>query len=340
MTIVALIPAYNPAPSLVAYAKAVIASKQFNYLVVVNDGSKDECADTFAQLEKVSGVTVCHHAINRGKGAALKTGFNYVFCHYLAATGIVTIDADGQHLLNCAEQVAMSLTKHPNKLIMGVRQFDRDIPWRSWFGNTVTRLMMRWVAGIKTQDTQTGLRGIPLALAKSLLRVGSDGYEFELDMLLITKRQGIDLYEQPIETVYIDDNTSSHFRPFLDSLKIYFVLFRFAIVALLSAGIDYLVFFLMLLFVTPKIWLCFVIGRLISMTFNYINVKRFAFHSGEEDRIAAPKYFLLVLISGTIAYSMIHVMVSLWHFEPLPAKLISEFIMFLVNFLVQRDLIF
>lgn len=340
MAVVALIPAYNPSAELVEYATSVVKSGRFAQLVMVNDGSQVACQPIFEALAKLPGVTVRQHAINWGKGAALKTGFNHILCHYPDVTGIVTIDADGQHLLDDALSVAQALEQHPNNLVLGVREFKKDIPFRSWLGNTVTRLMMRWVAGIKTQDTQTGLRGIPLDFARRLLRVTANGYEFELDMLLLANRFSIALTEVPIQTVYIDDNTSSHFRPLIDSLKIYFVLFRFTIVALLSAVLDYFVFFAMLLFVTPKIWLCFVVGRLVSMAFNYIYVRRFAFLSHEGHRSAFPKYFALVIFSGAIAYALIHVMMTQLHMGALPAKLISEFIMYVINFLIQRDLIF
>jgi len=340
MGVVALIPAYNPSVGLLDYAKSVLSSGQFIQVVVVNDGSEVVCQPIFEKLRQLKGVTVRQHAINWGKGAALKTGFNHILCHYPQATGIVTIDADGQHLLDNAVNVAQALEQHPNDLVLGVREFKSNIPLRSRLGNSVTRLMMRWVAGIKTQDTQTGLRGIPISFARRLLRANANGYEFELDMLLLANRCNITLNEVPIHTVYIDDNASSHFRPIIDSLKIYFVMFRFTIVALLSAVLDYLVFFAMLLFVTPKIWLCFVVGRLISMTFNYIYVRRFAFHSHEGHRSAFPKYFTLVIFSGAVAYALIHFMMTQLHMSALPAKLISEFIMYVINFLVQRDLIF
>ena len=85
---------------------------------------------------------------------------------------------------------------------------------------------------------------------------------------------------------------------------------------------------------------CFVVGRLISMLFNYAYVKRYAFHSQETDVIAFPKYLGLVFISGVMAYGMIRLLMQVFGMHPLPAKLISEVMMYVVNFLVQRDLIF
>ena len=116
------------------------------------------------------------------------------------------------------------------------------MPLRSRFGNVVTRNLVRAVIGQRMSDTQTGLRGVPSALATELLRLPAAGYEFELDMLVLAKHLAMSVREVPIATVYLDGNVSSHFNPVRDSMKIYFVLFRFALLSLATAVVDNVVF--------------------------------------------------------------------------------------------------
>ena len=80
-------------------------------------------------------------------------------------------------------------------------------------------MLMRLIVGQKLTDTQTGLRGIPAPLVPCLLKLPSSGYEFELDMLIACKHQSVGIVEQPIRTIYLEGNKSSHFRPVADSMR-------------------------------------------------------------------------------------------------------------------------
>ncbi|MDF2690691.1 MAG: glycosyl transferase, family 2 [Gammaproteobacteria bacterium] len=338
MNIVALIPAFNPSDELVPYVREL--SSQISQMVIVNDGSYAEYRAVFAQLKDIPGVILLEHAVNLGKGAALKNGLNYIACHFPTAAGIVTIDADGQHLIDDALAVSKALLHSPDHLIVGARNFGSNVPFRSKFGNIFTRYSFRALTGIKMNDTQSGLRAIPMDLVPSLLKIVANGYEFELDMLVTAHRQGWGILECPIVTVYINNNKSSHFRPVRDSFRIYFVLFRFSIIAILSAILDYTVFISMYYLVVKSVMGCLITSRLISTAFNYFNVKRYAFHSKGSHSKTLPKYVLLAVSSTVLAYTMIIGLITLFNMHVVLAKLISEMIMFLLNFFVQRDFIF
>ena len=101
---VALIPAYKPAPVLVDIAAALMASEVFEAVICVDDGGGEAYAPLFRRLEEM-GVEVLHHAVNLGKGQALKTGFNHALLHWPDSIGVVTLDADGQHLPEDVEAV-------------------------------------------------------------------------------------------------------------------------------------------------------------------------------------------------------------------------------------------
>lgn len=336
--VTALIPAYNPSKELISLISALSRSG-FSAIIVVNDGSSRDCDSIFAELEKIDKVILLRHAINLGKGAALKTGLNHAYCFFVDHFGVVTIDADGQHLVQDSLKVAEVLKQHPESLIMGVRNFGDDVPWRSKLGNTITKHLFRLLIGQKLTDTQSGLRGIPRSLIPSLLRISANGYEFELDMLLACKYKGRRIIEQGITTVYIDQNRSSHFNPFIDSMKIYFVLFRFTLTAIFSALIDNTIFILIYGF-SSSILISQVSARTVSMIFNYSAVKRVVFYSDVKHGKTFPKYLFLVIISGLVSYLLIKFLTMFSPLSVVPSKLIAESIVFLGNFAIQRDFIF
>ncbi|MFH2061246.1 MAG: glycosyltransferase family 2 protein [Pseudomonadota bacterium] len=224
---IALIPAFKPDAVLVDITLELVRSDQFQKVVVVNNGNGPEFEAIFKALEETDGVEVLRLYVNIGKGAGLKAGINHVVCRFPGAVGVVTMDADGQHLVEDVLKVAAKLIDKPNDLIMGSREFQSDVPLRCRFGNLMSRGVMRIVGGLNLRDTMSGLRGIPMMFFDPLLRLKTQGYEFELDMLLKAKADGRVIIEVPIQTVYINENQSSHFNPFKDSLKIYWVFIRF-----------------------------------------------------------------------------------------------------------------
>src|SRR5450432_2932952 len=128
-----LLPAYQPGRALVELVEA-LAKFGCHDTVVVNDGSSPEHSGVFEEVESL-GAVVLHHAVNLGKGAALKTGLNYVLLTWPDAPGTVTADADGQHAPEDIAAISRKLYEHPNALVLGVRRFDEDVPARSLIGN-------------------------------------------------------------------------------------------------------------------------------------------------------------------------------------------------------------
>ena len=338
MELTAIIPAYNPPPELVGFVRQLAAS-EFAKIIVVNDGSNRQFDPTFQAIEGVQKVTLLRHAINLGKGAALKTAFNHACCYFGDHIGVVTIDADGQHLLEDALKVAEVLKSHPENFVLGVRTFGKNVPLRSKIGNIFTNFLFRLLVGQSLADTQSGLRGLPKSFLLRLLKVGSNGFDFNLDSLLTWKYTGRPIIQQPIQTVYIKGNESSHFNPFMDSMKIYFVLFRFTLASLSSALIDYAVFIL-IYGLTSDLLAGQACARLVSSLYNYSVVKKMVFLSGEKVARTFPKYFALVICSGTISYLLIKFLTQFSLLPVIPAKAIVESLVFLVNFAIQRDFIF
>jgi glycosyltransferase involved in cell wall biosynthesis len=338
MKVAVLVPAYNPTQRLVELVHG-LAAADFPAIIVINDGSSGACDPIFAEVGRIARTTVLRHSINLGKGAALKTGLNHAWCNLPDHVGVVTVDADGQHLVEDALKVARALTEHPASLVVGARGFDRDVPLRSRVGNSLTKLLFQLLVGQRLTDTQSGLRGIPMALVPSLLKITSNGYEFELGMLLACKFTGRAIIEQPIATVYIEKNASSHFNPLVDSMKIYFVLFRYTLTSLLSAVIDNVVFAVVYL-LSSNILASQALARSVSMIFNYAAVRKVVYYSDARAMKTLPKYLLLVFVSGVVSYLLIRGITLLTPLSVIPAKLIAESTVFLANFAIQRDFIF
>ncbi len=308
-------------------------------IVVVDDGSGPDFRSVFDEILRWSGVRVLRHAVNLGKGAALKTGINYVLLEYPGISGVVTADADGQHDPADIQNVAKRFAQSPEALVLGTRTFAGRIPLRSRVGNSVTRQVMRFTVGHRLTDTQTGLRAIPRGLLELLLRVTAMGYEFELEMLIAAKHLGVPVVEQPIRTIYGEGNPTSHFQPLRDSMRIYFVLLRYSSISLMASGLDNLLFFLFLSG-TGVVWGSLLAARCFAMCFNYVAVRNAVFFSKERHRAVLPRYLLLSAVNVCVSYSVVSFVTARFAVGVMPAKVVTESFLFMANFALQRDFVF
>lgn len=335
---VALIPAYKPEPAVVDTVRQLFESGEFGGVVVINDGSGSEFDPMFQSLEDL-GAVVLRHYTNLGKGMGLRTGLNYAACAFPRSVGVVTLDADGQHLVNDILSVARQLTLTPHALVLGCRCFGEGTPLRSRLGNQTTRRFMRLLAGLNISDTQTGLRGIPLSFIPSLLRLKTMGYDFELDMLIQAKKQHLPLIELPIETVYIEDNRSSHFNPLLDSMKIYLVFLRYNVSSLLTAGVDYAVFMTCTL-LGLSLASSMALGRVCSWVVNYGVNRKFVFKSDKGYVQSLVPYLLFEVSMALVSYIAIDSLFRSMAFNVYAAKVVVETSLYLLTFTVQREIVF
>jgi len=335
---VALIPAYKPGAALFDVVCG-IADAGFRAILVIDDGSGPEFADIFAGLKRFPEVTVVRHAINLGKGAALKTGFNYALVEFPDLAGIITADADGQHHPEDIIRVAQRFAASPKALVLGSREFAGPVPLRSRIGNSLTQGVMRIVAGQRLADTQTGLRAIPRSLAERMLAVPASGYEFELEMLIAAKHLGFETIEVPIRTIYQPGNPTSHFEPLRDSMRIYFVLLRFGLISLATAVLDNGCFFLFFS-ASGVLGASLFTARAIALAFNYATVRRAVFLSREQHRVVLPRYLLLAAANICLSYAAISLLSRYLTVGVLPAKILVESLLFIANFTLQRDFVF
>lgn len=337
---VIIIPAYQPGEELIALVDGLVQDPS-QCIIVVDDGSTGASRGTFNAIASHSNqVTVLHHAVNLGKGQALKTAFNHFLVHHAKdCIGVVTADADGQHALEDILHVSESLRAFPQSLCLGSRKLERDVPLRSFLGNRLTVMVFRMVTGITLRDTQTGLRGIPTDALYDLLRSVESGYDFELDMLIRAARSRRTFYEIPIRTIYKADNEGSHFNYLSDSLKIYFVFLRFSILSLASAAIDYLIFALVFLY-SGSIFLSIAAARLGAGTLQFTLGKSWVFKSESGAASEIIKYCLLVAVLMTLSYGLIVPMITYLEMSPYIAKIVAEGTIFLLSFAAQNVLVY
>ncbi|RLB93165.1 MAG: glycosyl transferase [Deltaproteobacteria bacterium] len=338
MNKVLLIPAYNPEEKIVTVVKD-LPRGIFDQILIVNDGSGPDYSDIFNRLSMVKDVNILVHETNQGKGAALKTGFSYILKTTKDCLGVVTADADGQHLKKDILAISDCLKPEQTALTIGSRTFDSKVPLRSHFGNKMTRMIMNFFFKIDLKDTQSGLRAIPYSLLPELLKIPFNGYEFEIEMLLVAKKIGYRFGEVEIDTIYENNNLASSFNPVIDSAKIYFVLFRYILGSLITATVDYIVFFASFAFI-PKIFLCTYLARLVALFVNFFILKKFVFHSKGKIIVIGMKYLLLVGISGFISSVTIEYFHNVLNLNIVISKISAELLFYVVIFIVQKEFVF
>lgn len=224
MDTIILIPAYKPDEALIS---TVAELREMGYdLVIVDDGGGEEYYKIFRSV--VPFATVLRKKTNHGKGAALKSGFQFIQRNCPDCRYIITADADGQHRPADIARIDAYLHEFGG-FVIGAREFVGNVPVRSLLGNTLTREVFAAVSGVHVEDTQTGLRGFETTLCPWLLSIPGNRYEYEMNMLLDAAKRKIPIGEIPIETVYEQGNPSSHFDPVKDSVKIYRCILNYAL---------------------------------------------------------------------------------------------------------------
>lgn len=336
-----VIPAYKPETVLVDLILE-LEEKNIDLICVVDDGSGSDYRAIFTEIRKRSSVIFLQHDENEGKGAALKTAFRYIHENAPNIVTVVSADADGQHRVDDILKVAKVAINKSDSLVLGVRQFQGSVPLRSKFGNVLTRYVFQIFSRKNVSDTQTGLRGIPVKLLSDLEAIKSNRYQYELEAMLTALESGYEIQEIPIETVYISGNESSHFRPVLDSLRIYLVFLRYGAVSLISFALDVLLFFLLITIYPSQIMVSTYGARLLSGSFNFFVNRSIVFKAEPKRTLVrhAIGYVALAFTIATLSGGGVYLSSVIFGFHPVVAKVIVDTLLFFVSFLTQRYLIF
>ena len=326
MKISVIIPSLNPDDKLVSVVDSLV-KKGFEDIIIVNDGSDSAHLWPFEKVGSYSQCTILTHEVNKGKGRGLKTAFEYCLKNRQGYDGVVTVDGDNQHraddIYNCCEAMVKN-----DKVVLGVRRFDgEDVPFKSRFGNNMTSMVFKVMCGLNISDTQTGLRAIPYRYLDTFCNIEGERFEYETTMLLEFKKSDIQFMEVPIETVYIEDNASTHFNPVKDSIKIYKVIFKYSFS---PTVVKYILSSL-------ASW---VIDNLI---FNFTMNRRLVFKSDKDVKSSVVRYYILWACQLMASYLLVYIFTRLLVLGSVAVaftKIIVDLCLFVISYNIQKKWVF
>ena len=210
MKILAVIPAFNAAnslPGLLHRIKSRIAD-----ILVVDDGSVDQTSSVALQ----TGVNVLRHKINKGKGAALKTGFASALVSSFDA--VITIDADGQHDPDDIPRFIQAHADSCADVIIGSRRENKGgMPWPRRISNWSTSRILSSILNTEIEDSQCGYRLISRAVLESV-KLDSDKFDLESEIIIKAVRAGFKIRFLHVKSNY-DTASGSHIRPLIDTIR-------------------------------------------------------------------------------------------------------------------------
>ncbi len=343
-----IIPAYKPDEKMLDTLKELIDAG-LKDILVVNDGSGEAFDEIFARVKEMPECTLLVHPQNKGKGAALKTAFRYYLENRPDSGCAITADADGQHLTKDILAVSEK-SLETGKVVFGVRDFSNpSVLPRSRFGNRCTSFVFLLFFGMKIQDTQTGLRAFPRQFIEPLLNVKGDRYEYETNAIFEMNKRNIPLEQVEIETIYLDDNKSSHFRPIRDSIRIYGLIIKYLLSSVASALIDEGAFFIFkhMTFLSflpiPLTFTAAILARIISSLANFAINAKVVF--GEKmSAKSMVRYYILAVVQLLLSAALVFGAEHLLHItSPLLSTLVKavvDTILFFFSFRIQHKWVY
>ena len=333
MDSIILIPAYKPEAQMTDLV-AALAQKNLT-VVVVDDGSGAPYRDRFAGVEAHARLVTCEQ--NGGKGEALRVGLRYIREHFSPPYSVVTADADGQHRVKDILRVARVARRHPESLVLGCRTVSREMPLRNWFGNFYTKIAFFLATGRFFRDTQTGLRGFSDRMIPYLLGIRGNRYEYETNALLWWGRCGQPILEVPIRTVYLDGNSTSHFKAVRDSVRIYAEILKFSALPFGCFLLDTALFCLLDAFLPLNgvmLVLANSFARLGTTALWFSLLYRSSRKHISDFEIKTPQLLAFAaadwLLNTAVLWGMIQVITPLW------AKVIADVLLFFIGLIPQR----
>lgn len=333
MNKIALIPSYEPDNKLIDLV-INLYNNNFNN-IVVNDGSNEKYSAIFNNISKYS--KVLEYSKNKGKGYALKYGLKYISDNYNNYV-VVTMDSDGQHSVKDAIKLCEYTILNPNELVIGKRIRSGKTPLRSRIGNGITKAIYHITTGVNIYDTQTGLRCFTNKLMNFMLNVKGERYEYEMNVLLYSSLENIKIKEIVIDTIYIDNNSGSHFNTFKDSYRVYKEIIKFSLSSIVSFIIDY-IFYTLFIMMLGNITISNVLARIISATINYTINKNIVFKKQNNEIKTLIQYTLLALSILLLNTILLNLIIKLG-ISIFIAKLLVEISLFILSWLIQKRKIF
>lgn len=330
-----IIPALNPNEKLIELVKELKVVGLTN-IIVIDDGSRLENKKYFLELKKVSGVTVYENEKNYGKGRTIKKGIEKVIDDK-EIFGLVTVDADGQHLASDARKIAEKVEKE-EKITFGERKLkNKDVPLFSRIGRIFSTWYLKLKTGVYLEDTQTGLRGIPRKYFDLALQVSGDRFDYEMNFLEKICDEKIEFDLVDIETIY--KNRIKNFRIFKDSYIIYKEFFKNLISSILASVID-VFFFWIFIKLNVTIRYSNIVARILSGIFDFTLNKKWVFKNSDiNNSLKLIKYSILFIIQMMLNTILVEYF-SMYAENLIILKIIINISIYIINFFIKKIYIF
>lgn len=334
--IVILIPALNPGNNIIEVIKD-LKKEGFSNIIVINDGSDDNNRKYFNILNDEFNVKVYNHEKNLGKGQALKTGIKKIINEEIL--GVITVDADGQHLAKDVTKIAAQMNK--DKIIFGARKLvnNKVVPMASKIGNIFSSMYLKLLTGVYLEDTQTGLRGIPKKYFKVALEIPGNRYDYEMNFLKNICQNKIDFDIVPIETIY--ENRIKNFRIIKDSIIVYKEFFKNLISSLLCSIVDIAIFGILVSSIN-SIFFSNIFARIFSGGLDFLINKLWVYRKNNSKNMKEEvrKYLVLFIVQMMLNTLLVASLSMIFYEFVVIIKIIVNVILYLTNFFIKGRYIF
>ena len=340
-----LIPAYNPSNKLLELIKDL--KKENLDILIVNDGSCENI-NIFNKIKKEYDIKILEYEKNMGKGHALKYGMQYYINNYKDYKGIVTVDADYQHIPKDVLKIMTEMDNNPNTIVLGCRNFNsKKVPFLNRMGNKITSLVFKFLYGKYISDTQTGLRGIPNSLMEKCLYIEGNRFEYEIGELIYLVNNHINMTEVSIETVYYESRESK-FHKVSDSIRIYKLIlkesFRFMLTSLVSSFLDIILFTILIALLSKfgdiSIIISTFCARIIADLLNFYLTKNFVFYSVTETKKIILSYYLLSFTKMALSAIFVLLISKYIFISKTFIKMFVDILIYFLSYNIQKKYIF
>ena len=217
--VIIVIPALNPLQSFISFVEQ-LKKIDIEKIIIVNDGSEEKYESIFNELREQQQCIVINHKQNKGKGRALKTGFDYILKHEKNIEGVLTVGAHGQHKIADIELMLESSKVFADGIVLGVRRFrSRELPMLSFLGNRAASILFEILFHRRLLDIQTGLRYIPKRELVWLRKLPGEHFDYDTNMLVAALKRNVPIYEIQIGYAKLRKNSIMNYDEIIDAKK-------------------------------------------------------------------------------------------------------------------------